>query len=58
MVNNKNHTEMWCIKINHAITWSIPSMMSVVKCLLHKTFVIKGLKGLNCLNTAKCCMQL
>jgi len=30
---------------NQAKTWSFPSMISVVKCLLHKT-------------TAKCCLQL
>jgi len=37
MVNNENHIEMWCIMVNQAKTWSIPSMMSVAKCLLHKT---------------------
>jgi len=23
IVNNENHTEMWCIMVNHAKTWSI-----------------------------------
>jgi len=42
---------MWYIMLNHAKTWSVPSMMSVVKCFLHKTMSFDAfvLKDLNCL---------